>query len=180
MCVHAFDNGTQWSCMSYLNPHRLVPLLTSTPQTKCTLLLVKIPLAGWRCTFQSLLSSSHRTSRTRTPSSGFGASMTTSQMVIMWPNKDGFVTVSQRKASSHTQPQVDPAPQRIAQPYLALSAVSNCIFLYLQKQAIRSIAIFFSFLSFFCSFPLYRHRFSFLAFLRSFFLPPRWRSPLDS
>ena len=59
-------------------------------------------------------------------SSGFGDSMTTSQMVIMWPNKDGSVTLSQRKASSHTQPQVDGAPQRRAQTHLAISAVSNC------------------------------------------------------
>jgi len=45
----------------------------------------------------------------------------------MWPNKDGSVTVSQRKTSSHSQPRVDPAPQRIAQTYLGISAVSNCI-----------------------------------------------------
>ena len=51
--------------------------------------------------------------------------MTNSQMVIMWPNRDGSVTLSQRKASSHTQPQLDPAPQRTAQTYLGISAVSN-------------------------------------------------------
>lgn len=44
----------------------------------------------------------------------------------MWPNKDGSVTLSQRRASSHTQPQLDRSPQRIAQTHLAISAVSKC------------------------------------------------------
>jgi hypothetical protein len=53
--------------------------------------------------------------------------MTNSYMVIMWPNKDGSVTVSQRKASTHAEPQVDTTPPRIAQTDLAISTVSNCI-----------------------------------------------------
>ena len=104
--------------------------LITTLQTKCTLLLVKIPLAGWQCTSRvlPLIERANITLRnSRLRSSGFGTSMTNSQMVIMWPNKDGSVTVSQRKASSHTQPQVDRAPQRTAQTHLAISAVSSCV-----------------------------------------------------
>ena len=99
--------------------------LITTLQTKCKLLLVNNPLAGWRCASQLLLDR-HQT-HTHICSSGFGTSMTNSQMVIMWPNKDGSVTVSQRTASSHTEPQVDPTPQRIAQTDLAVSAVSDYI-----------------------------------------------------
>lgn len=76
-------------------------------------------------------------------SSGFGDSMTSSQMVIMWPNKDGSVTLSQRKASSHTQPQLDRAPQRTAQTYLAISAVSNCTCYMLKNKPFDAWRIYF-------------------------------------
>ncbi|KAG8758230.1 hypothetical protein FRC14_000477 [Serendipita sp. 396] len=52
---------------------------------------------------------------------GFGTSMQDSQMVIMWPNRDGFVTLSQRTATGHLQPRVDANPRRIATKYLPLS-----------------------------------------------------------
>lgn len=131
MCVHAFDNGTSWTCTSYVKSHRAFRSLISTLQTRCMLLLVKILLAGWQCTsgcfYPPRWEATSCSALKLTPrSSGFGDSMTTSQMVIMWPNKDGSVTLSQRKASSHTQPQLDRAPQRTAQTYLAISAVSNC------------------------------------------------------
>ena len=85
---------------------------------------------GWMAMYVSSDGNSpltHSPTRTRTHFSGFGTSMTNSQMVIMWPNKDGSVTLSQRKASSHTQPQLDPAPQRTAQTYLGISAVSTIL-----------------------------------------------------
>jgi hypothetical protein len=142
MCVHAFDNGTQWTCTSYVKPHRLVRSLISTLQTRCMLLLVKIPLAGWQCTsgcFRPTQSALELTLR----SSGFGDSMTTSQMVIMWPNKDGSVTLSQRKASSHTQPQLDQAPQRTARTHLNISAVSNCASYMLRNKPFDAWQIYF-------------------------------------
>ena len=81
---------------------------------------------GWMAMYAWVLLFERPALKLTPRSSGFGDSMTTSQMVIMWPNKDGSVTLSQRTASSHTQPQLDRAPQRIAQTHLAISAVSNC------------------------------------------------------
>jgi hypothetical protein len=40
--------------------------------------------------------------------------MVNSEMVITWPNDDGSATLSQRKATMHAMPQVNPAPSRIA------------------------------------------------------------------
>jgi len=45
---------------------------------------------------------------------GFGDQMPLSPMVIMWPNGDGSVTMSQRHALGHVTPIVDTAPPRIA------------------------------------------------------------------
>ena len=56
-------------------------------------------------------------------SSGFGTTMTDSAMVIMWPNLDGSVTLSQRAASGHVEPTVVPNPPRVATKYLELSSV---------------------------------------------------------
>lgn len=56
---------------------------------------------------------------------GFGTSMTDSDMVIMWPNQDGFVTLSQRAARGHSQPYVVPNPPRVATKYLPLSAQTS-------------------------------------------------------
>ncbi|KAG8825761.1 hypothetical protein FRC17_008545 [Serendipita sp. 399] len=39
----------------------------------------------------------------------------------MWPNRDGFVTLSQRVANGRQQPRVDPNPHRVATKYLPLS-----------------------------------------------------------
>ncbi|KAF9267010.1 CBD9-like protein [Marasmius fiardii PR-910] len=45
---------------------------------------------------------------------GFGQSMQNSPMVIMWANKDGSVTLSQRQSSSYAPPQVVANPPRAA------------------------------------------------------------------
>jgi len=45
---------------------------------------------------------------------GFGTGMVGSPMVIMWSNSDGSVSLSQRIATQHSLPNVDPAPPRIA------------------------------------------------------------------
>jgi hypothetical protein len=44
-------------------------------------------------------------------------------MVIMWPNSDGTITLSQRKASSEVEPKVDSSPPRVASLSSALSSV---------------------------------------------------------
>jgi hypothetical protein len=44
-------------------------------------------------------------------------------MVIMWPNRDGTVTLSQRAATGHSEPKVVQNPPRNATKYLQLSSV---------------------------------------------------------
>lgn len=53
---------------------------------------------------------------------GFGTTMSNADMVIMWPNRDGSVTLSQRAATGHTQPTVVQNPTRVATKYLQLSS----------------------------------------------------------
>ncbi|WRT67692.1 uncharacterized protein IL334_004664 [Kwoniella shivajii] len=45
---------------------------------------------------------------------GFGSTMINSPMVIVWPNSDGSITLSQRKATNHVTPTVDSNPPRKA------------------------------------------------------------------
>lgn len=51
--------------------------------------------------------------------------MVDAAMVIMWPNRDGSVTLSQRAALGHVQPSVVQNPPRVATKYLQLSSVCN-------------------------------------------------------
>ncbi|KDR66022.1 hypothetical protein GALMADRAFT_273751 [Galerina marginata CBS 339.88] len=55
---------------------------------------------------------------------GFGRAMGNSPMIVMWPNTDGSVTLSQRLSSGHSTPNVDANPPRkavISQSYTVLS-----------------------------------------------------------
>ncbi|KAI0338198.1 CBD9-like protein [Trametopsis cervina] len=45
---------------------------------------------------------------------GFGTQMANTPMVIMWPNSDGSITLSQRHAPAEVMPTVDSAPPRTA------------------------------------------------------------------
>ncbi|KIP06003.1 hypothetical protein PHLGIDRAFT_478785 [Phlebiopsis gigantea 11061_1 CR5-6] len=45
---------------------------------------------------------------------GFGTSMNNTPVVVMWPNEDGSVTLSQRLATGHVEPHPDPSPSRVA------------------------------------------------------------------
>ncbi|KAI0769437.1 CBD9-like protein [Trametes elegans] len=45
---------------------------------------------------------------------GFGSFMANTPMVILWPNADGSMTLSQRKASGEVMPTVDGKPPRVA------------------------------------------------------------------
>ncbi|KAF5374583.1 hypothetical protein D9757_010155 [Collybiopsis confluens] len=45
---------------------------------------------------------------------GFGTSMIDTPMVVMWPNSDGSITLSQRMAASYSMPVVVPDPPRMA------------------------------------------------------------------
>ncbi|KAG7439474.1 uncharacterized protein BT62DRAFT_938978 [Guyanagaster necrorhizus] len=45
---------------------------------------------------------------------GFGSQMDNTQMVIMWSNSDGSITLSQRLGDGHNLPRVDSSPDRVA------------------------------------------------------------------
>lgn len=77
----------------------------------CTLRFPLLRYVGWLTQFRS----------------GFGAQMANTPMVIMWPNSDGTVTLSPRKAPGEVMPTVDSAPPRTAtaQPSSSLLTGSN-------------------------------------------------------
>jgi len=56
---------------------------------------------------------------------GYGTNMTDSAMVILWPNPDSSVTLSQRRASGHVMPTVDSSPPRIANFSASLSDLTG-------------------------------------------------------
>ncbi|THH26653.1 hypothetical protein EUX98_g7532 [Antrodiella citrinella] len=56
---------------------------------------------------------------------GFGQTMANTPMVIMWPNSDGTITLSQRKAPQEVMPTVDPSPPRVATIQPSLSSLSG-------------------------------------------------------
>jgi hypothetical protein len=51
--------------------------------------------------------------------------MANTPMVIMWPNADGTITLSQRRTPAEVMPVVDSNPPRVASTLAALSDVSN-------------------------------------------------------
>ncbi|KAG8694389.1 hypothetical protein FRC09_009882, partial [Ceratobasidium sp. 395] len=53
--------------------------------------------------------------------------MVGSPMVIMWPNQDGTVTLSQREATAHAMPQVVPNPPRVASVRTDLSSLTGSV-----------------------------------------------------
>ncbi|CAK5265915.1 unnamed protein product [Mycena citricolor] len=59
------------------------------------------------------------------PGSGFGTVMAGSPMVIMWPNSNGSVTISQRSAPTEQMPTLVANPARVATLDTALSTTSG-------------------------------------------------------
>lgn len=57
--------------------------------------------------------------------SGFGTQMSDAKMVILWPNMDGTVTLSQRTATGLVEPDPDPNPPRVATLFQPLTIVSQ-------------------------------------------------------
>ena len=55
---------------------------------------------------------------------GFGDTMANSPMVVMWPNSDGTITLSQRETTAEVMPTVVSDPPRIATLSMSLSSVS--------------------------------------------------------
>ena len=58
-------------------------------------------------------------------SSGFGTQMANTPMFIMWPNSDGSLTLSQRRAPGEVMPTVDSSPPRVASADAAASDLSG-------------------------------------------------------
>jgi len=56
---------------------------------------------------------------------GFGTQMEGSPMVVMWPNSDGTITLSQRQASGEVMPVVASSPPRVATLSTSLSSTSG-------------------------------------------------------
>ncbi|KAF7978966.1 hypothetical protein HWV62_44207 [Athelia sp. TMB] len=56
---------------------------------------------------------------------GFGAQMANSPMVIVWPNSDGSVTLSQRMAPAEVMPTVVASPPRLASLDVGLSSFAS-------------------------------------------------------
>ena len=63
--------------------------------------------------------------------SGFGSQMVNTPMVILWPNSDGSVTLSQRSASGRFMPTVVSSPPRVASLQNSLVDVSILILIFL-------------------------------------------------
>ena len=63
--------------------------------------------------------------------SGFGSQMVNTPMVILWPNSDGSVTLSQRSASGRFMPTVVSSPPRVASIQNSLVDVSILIIILL-------------------------------------------------
>ncbi|KII84359.1 hypothetical protein PLICRDRAFT_46252 [Plicaturopsis crispa FD-325 SS-3] len=56
---------------------------------------------------------------------GFGKHMVNTPMVIMWPNADGNITLSQRTATFYSMPVVDSNPNQVATLSTSLSSASG-------------------------------------------------------
>lgn len=56
---------------------------------------------------------------------GFGQSMIGSPLVILWPNADGSVTLSQRQATAHAEPQIVANPAAVATLRTDLSSLTG-------------------------------------------------------
>ncbi|TCD70063.1 hypothetical protein EIP91_005044 [Steccherinum ochraceum] len=56
---------------------------------------------------------------------GFGQTMANSPMVIMWPNSDGSITLSQRQAPAEVMPTLVSSPPRVATLETSLSSLSG-------------------------------------------------------
>ncbi|KAK0225379.1 hypothetical protein IW262DRAFT_1456466 [Armillaria fumosa] len=70
---------------------------------------------------------------------GFGSQMDNTQMVIMWSNNDGTITLSQRRGDGHNLPLVDSNPDRVAALVEAASSTtaSNTTFAFTVDTAFQ-------------------------------------------
>lgn len=80
--------------------------------------------AGWPCEFCSLSIDRNALLHMRARR-GFGSQMANSPMVIMWPNSDGSITLSQRQASAEVMPSVVANPPRTATKDDSLSSLTG-------------------------------------------------------
>ena len=121
MCISAAVNGSEVECMNACPVP--VPRVTELDPSRC-------PNQYWEShpwmagDVSGIMIS--ELGLNRSVSSGFGKQMAGTPMVIMWPNSDGTVTLSQRKAPYETQPTLDSNPPRVATLSKSLTSVRLC------------------------------------------------------
>jgi hypothetical protein len=108
MCITTLTSGSNITCPA-LHPHPFTSRLMDLqiPYRVSTRL---IRPAGWPCKRPECGSIGIHL----TPRSGTGSQMAGSSMVVVWPNTDGTVTVSQRTATGNVQPVLVSSPPSIA------------------------------------------------------------------
>ncbi|EJD05915.1 uncharacterized protein FOMMEDRAFT_104262 [Fomitiporia mediterranea MF3/22] len=72
---------------------------------------------------------------------GFGMQMADAKMVIMWPNFDGSVSLSQRTATGEVEPNPDPNPPRIATIFNPLTNSNRLAFTVPKDDTVQQNAI---------------------------------------
>ena len=82
-------------------------------------------LAGWPCKLNTTLIRNVNVESKRTFSRGFGTQMSDAKMILMWPNLDQSVSLSQRTAPGEVEPSPDSNPPRNATLYQPLTVVRH-------------------------------------------------------
>lgn len=124
MCVSATVNGSEAECEQPLEPAGYWRAVTSALRR---FVEYRNPTNWLDGHVSSMLCFDPCALSRDTHRRGFGRQMTNTPMVIMWPNPDGSVTLSQRSTLFHTMPSVDANPPRVATPSKALSSVRLCL-----------------------------------------------------
>lgn len=123
MCIGALVNGTSVQCMSSSHPFDVSNSLEGVISRYSAKPGIRQP--GLDGHVGSLMFRIVKDPELILPSRGFGQSMTNSPMVIMWPNSDGSITLSQRTAPGEVMPTVDSSPPRVATAEPALSGLTG-------------------------------------------------------
>ena len=122
MCVTATVNGNTTECegrrASRLRVTNRVCQMSCKARERCL-------WAGWGCKLQAVLSVFVADHLLMAFCRGFGRIMAHTAMVIMWPNDDGSITLSQRTAPREVMPTVVKNPPRIADVSAAGTYVSD-------------------------------------------------------
>ena len=118
MCITAQVNGSTVQCTrSKLLDENTVKIVSQIHSRA----LARKKWLGWPCTS----SCGFEVDGSNAAHRGFGATMANSPMVLMWPNADSSITLSQRMAPAEVQPRPVDSPPRKATLNDKLSVVSS-------------------------------------------------------